>query len=703
MAATTAHTKQTLQHPPALIALADALHILPHHTKAFRKRHLLFLILTLAFVGTMALELGAVITRQSLDPRTLFNQAVTDPAVRRTTLVRSSSGFAFGFNNEQFSVQARGDGATGGISDSDLKSGKALTSVVLSPLPSRVPAPEAAAELELASETDAGAFATFKTKAPTGQDMPTVTANYFAPKPTTIADIALESRTADTLNGTAMVKSVYKISPKFAGNPTHTIVWTAQVNGKPLSVTVRGIVVGAEIPSSMAPIFQTLKISSDAKVEGLSTLFGEDKAPILDQKYVADLVSPAVIKVYHIVCGTLVYKGSVVATDTCEGLSGSGFIVSQDGYIGTNGHVVVYGAKDMLSSALLKNPTLLAAFLKGTKLTDTQVQEVMGRPDLTASVVSKIYDLSDAELRLQDQHDLTVVALGSTPLELKDEQDARRMVGAFRDTESLKSARIVGYNYSPKDQLTVVSDPKKGFSASDVALLKIEAKNLPVVQLADGPVTQNEKISLFGFPGDADNALTDNSKLSVTVTNGAISSIRDTAGTASKLYQSDADASAGNSGGPAINEDGQVFGLLTYRFSSGESTDAAKSYIRDIKDFKDLMKNKDITPNPSSPTQAAWQKGLDLYSKHHYSAAQTQFEKVKELFPSHRLADQYIELSEQAISEGKDVKDPSILLLLLGVGAGIGGIGLAVVLIARHHGKHQVYKAFRRHGLAHAH
>ena len=703
MAATTAHTKQTLQHPSALIALADALHILPHHTKAFRKRHILFLAITLAFVGTMALELGAVITRQSLDPRTLFSKAVTDPAVNRTTLVRSSTGFAFGFNNEQFSVQARIDGVIGAISDSDLKSGKALSSVVLHPLPSRVPAPEAAAELELVSETDAGAFATFKSKVPAGQDMPTVTADYFAPKPTTIADIALESRAPDTLSGIAVLKSVYKISPKFAGNPTHTIVWSAQVNGKPLSVTVRGIVVGAEVPSSMGPIFQTLKISSDAKVQGLSTILGADKTPVLDQKYVADLVSPAVIKVYHIVCGTLIYKGEVVASSACEGMAGSGFIVSSDGYIGTNGHVVVYGAKDMLAGALLKNPGLLAQFLKGTKLTDSQIAEVIDRPDLTASVVSKIYDLSDAELRLQDQRELTAVALGSTPLELKNEDEARRMVDVFSDTESIKSARVVGYNYSPKDQLTVVSDPKKGFSASDVALLKIEAKNLPVVKLADQPITQNQKISLFGFPGDADNALTDNSKLSITVTNGSISSIRDAAGTNSKLYQSDADASQGNSGGPAVNEDGHVFGLLTYRFSSGESTDAAKSYIRDIKDFKDLMKSKDITPNAQSSTQQAWEKGLDLYSKHHYSQAIVQFDKVRELFPPHRLAETYIQMSEQAISDGKNVKDPSIALLLLGIGTGVGGIGLAVIFIARHHGKHQVYKAFRRHGLAHAH
>lgn len=705
MAATAAHPKQTLHETPALIALGEALHLLPHHTKPFRRRHILFLFITVAFVGSMFLELGAVMTRRSLDPRSLFTQSVTPPVVNVMTVVRSSNGFAFSFNNEQFSAQATGDKLSGSISDADLKKGAALTSVLVTPLPSHVPAPEAAAELEVATEQDAAAFATFKSHAAPGQDMPTITAAYFAPKPTTIADISLESRAADTLGGTSMTKSVYVIKPKFAGNPTRTVVWTTQVLGKPLAVSIRGIVVGSQVPTSMAPILASMKIHSESKVEGLSTLLQKPSAPVVDQKYIADVVSPAVVKIYHIVCGALVYKNNVLTTDSCSGTTGSGFIVSSDGYVATNGHVVVYGAQDVLANALASDSSLLALYLKGSsQLNDRQVTEIMSRPELTAAAIAKVYDLSDSDLSFTNKREITVVALGSSPLDLKDEASAKKVVDSFDDTDKLKRANIVGYDYVSKDQFTVIADPKKGFSGSDVALLKIDAFNLPIVRLSDEPVEQNQKISIFGFPGDADNELTDNSTLGVTVTNGSISSIRDAAGGESTLYQSDADASHGNSGGPAIDENGKAIGLLTYRFASGDSADAAKSYIRDIADFKKLVKNKGVVLNTNSKTQDAWETGLNLYSKHHYSAALTDFREVVQLYPAHRLADKYVGLSKQAISDGKDIKEPSVLLLLIGAAIGMGGITLAVILIARHHGKHKVYRAFHTHNLvAHAH
>jgi S1-C subfamily serine protease len=702
MAATTAPTKQTLHNQPALIALGEALHFLPHHTQAFRKRHLLFLILSVVLMASMILEVAVIVARQSLDPRLLFSQAATSPAVKTTSYVRSSNGFSLAFNNQQFSATVHGGGIDGVASEAELAKGNALTSVTLNPLPSQVPASEAVSEFEIVAETDAAAFATFKSHAKPKTDIATVTSDYFAPTPTNSANITEESRTTEPIGGSLMTKVVYVVSPKFAGNPTRTVVWSAQITGRPLAISVRGIVAGSTVPSSIQPIISTIKLASDAKVEGLSILKKQPVAPIVDQKYVADLVSPSVVKVYHMICGSLVYNNKSISGDTCSAATGSGFLVSADGYVATNGHVVVYGAKDMLVNALLSNHELLEQFLSGSKLNDSQIQEILQRPELTASVVSGIYDLPNNALRLLNQRELTVVAIGDTPLDIKDEAAVKRLVGKFDSTTNLRQATVVGYDYSSKDQLTVISDPKQGFSASDVALLKINISNAPFAKLSKSAVTQNQKISLFGFPGDADNQLTDNTVLGVTVTNGSISSIRDAAGSSSKLYQSDADASHGNSGGPAVDEYGDVFGLLTYRYESGASGDAAKSYIRDIADFKLLAQNKGVTLNTNSAAQTAWQLGLGLYSKHHYSEAALQFERVKELYPAHRLASTYIDLSNQAVKDGKDIKDPPVLLLVFGIGTGLGGLGLAVVLIARHHGRHQVYRAYHRHGLAHS-
>lgn len=695
----TAPPKQTLHHAPALIALGEALHLLPHHTKPYRRRHVLFLAVSIVFMGVMLVELATVITRRSLDPRALFSAAATAPAIDFTAQVRSSNGFSFVFDTQYFTATALGDGLEGSASDAELAANRPLTSVKLSPLPSRVPAHEAASEFEVRVETDKAAFATYKAAAPPRTDISAITAGYFAPKATNSADIAEQIRTTEPINGTLMTKTVYKITPKFAGSPTHTIVWSAEIAGKPTAITVRGIVMGTAVPSTIVPVLQSVILSSNTKVQGLSITRTPSQPPVIEQKYVADLVSPAVVKVYHLVCGTLVYNNQAISEDTCNGSAGSGFFVSSDGYIATNGHVVVYGAKDMLVNALLSDDRLLTEFLQAKQLNATQVAEVLSRPELTASVVSGIYDLPDEQLRLMNQRELTVIATGTTPLDLSDEAQVKKLLIDFAPTSDLKQATVVGYDYSAKDQLTVVSDPEKGFSASDVALLKISAENTPLIRIApDGP-RQNQDISVFGFPVDADNALTDNSMLGVSVTGGAISSIRDAAGSASKLYQSDVDASQGNSGGPAVDDTGKVFGVLTYRFASGEVADAPKSYIRDIADFTNLVTSKDVTLNTNSSTLTAWERGLDNYSKHHYSAALVDFKRVQQLYPAHRLAGTYIELSLQAIKDGKDIKEIPATLLVFGVITGLGGLLMAVAFIARHHGHHRVYRAYHQHAI----
>ena len=108
MAVLTAPPKQTLHNQPALIALGEALHLLPHHTKPFRRRHIAFLAVCTMFVLALALEVGVVVTHRSLNPGLLFSRgAVPVPATSST--VRSSQGFSFVFNNQQFTATVQSD------------------------------------------------------------------------------------------------------------------------------------------------------------------------------------------------------------------------------------------------------------------------------------------------------------------------------------------------------------------------------------------------------------------------------------------------------------------------------------------------------------------------------------------------------------------------------------------------------------------
>ncbi len=696
MSVQTGNLKQTPNHHTLVAALGDVARLLPHHAKPFRRRHIVFLAISLVFLAAITLEVAAVVTRNTLNPQSLFSQSVTDTQTVKRVIVRSSLGFGFVFNEKQFTTTVHGD-----VSSSELSANKPISSIVLKPLPSFVPANEAATELESKAETDAAAFATFKSSIKQKVDIATITADYFAPKATNLANIRQETRVNETLGGSETVKTIYVVEPKFAGNASKTIVWTTQVEGKPVALIVRGITDGSVVPSSMQPIIQSVQFTTDAKVKGLS-VFSKEKPAVIDQKYVADLVSPSVVRVYHAVCGSLEYMGKKLSDDTCSGKTGSGFLVSSDGYIATNGHVVVYGAKDMLVEALLQNKSLLHTYLQGMKMSQSQVSEIVGRADLTAAALSRIYDLPDSDLRFTNQREITIVGIGDEAYEIKDQAELQRAITRFQPSDKLKQATVIGYDYAAKDQLTLAANSDKGFSASDVAILKIDVNNAPYVALATETARQTQPITLFGFPGDADNNLIDNSKLDVSVTSGTISAIRDTAGTGTKLYQTDADASHGNSGGPATDEFGAAIGILTYRYDSGVAGDAAKSYIRDIKDFTSLLDSKKISLNTSSDVQDAWRKGLDLYGRQYYSKALKEFEKVQRLYTAHRLAEQYADMSRQAITSGKDIKDPPALLLITGMGVGLGGLVAAGLFMARHYSNHRLYK-FHIHKKPHFH
>ena len=102
----------------------------------------------------------------------------------------------------------------------------------------------------------------------------------------------------------------------------------------------------------------------------------------------------------------------------------------------------------------------------------------------------------------------------------------------------------------------------------DLAVIKINAKNLPVVNLGD-----SEKINI------GQTAIAIGNPLGLTfersVTQGIISALNrsiavDNKTIAEDLIQTDASINAGNSGGPLLNLAGEVIGINTYKIQSGE-------------------------------------------------------------------------------------------------------------------------------------
>lgn len=118
----------------------------------------------------------------------------------------------------------------------------------------------------------------------------------------------------------------------------------------------------------------------------------------------------------------------------------------------------------------------------------------------------------------------------------------------------------------------VVSYGKPG-EGTDVAVIKVETKDAPNLQIADSDkVELQDKVLAIGYPGAADmtglGLLDDKSQLEASINDGAVSAIKRTP-QGDPIIQITASITHGNSGGPTINEKGEVIGLSTFG-SKGE-------------------------------------------------------------------------------------------------------------------------------------
>lgn len=119
------------------------------------------------------------------------------------------------------------------------------------------------------------------------------------------------------------------------------------------------------------------------------------------------------------------------------------------------------------------------------------------------------------------------------------------------------------------DAIVVATSDGKRFPAQvvrfdkrkDLALLKIEAANLPVLPLGiSRPVRVLDSIVAVGFP------YADRVGLELSAYDGKVNSIRESGET--PLIQMDASVNQGSSGGPVLNDHGQVIGVTVSKFDA---------------------------------------------------------------------------------------------------------------------------------------
>ena len=691
-----------------------ALH--PHHAKPYRKRHLFALgfftasVLAVAFFGAQnlannaALRTSAQDAAQSIAAKNTLN---TSPIVMRSNL-----GFELTYDPGMFSVTAT----------SIEKDGKPKTYDYAANTPTRDYSLVQFVPADTSNQYDKSALTVYtpQDKTVAQADLAGVAQSYADRSDATFNVITSKTETV-TINGQSYQKITYDSVPKARAGKTNlatvrSVIYVGILgNKKPIILKISDVtdtisplskyeeVVGSlkqtgAVAAAASFDRQVLMTAADIVTKRSGKLSLASANAFTDRAEAATLpdassrvtneYTPAVTKIYHLNCGSITYQGQPLLRDGCLGVTGTGFFVSADGYIATNGHVVSTTAKDIVAYSLSEEVLRRIFEIEGYSPAeiDELINTVLSDPTAAAAVLAAIYKLPEGYLKINNQLDVYLATLG------KDAPDTKSFLRSrsYSDTSTIKNAKLIGYDYDSADLVSTK------FTHSDVALLKLDGKDFPVTTLGsiDG-VSKGSKLTVIGFPGIADQGggLTDATKIEATATTGTVSAIRDSNDGKRKLIQSDVKISHGNSGGPVFDETGKVFGLATYVLT-GENGDSNYSYMRDIKDLKDLARDKGVTFDTNSATQKAWSAGLDSFYKAHYTAAINKFKEAQKLYPSLALADDLIKTAQTKIANGEEVPEPIWSFLLWGVGIlSLGGAVVMVVIISKHRVKHAVYTA----------
>jgi len=188
----------------------------------------------------------------------------------------------------------------------------------------------------------------------------------------------------------------------------------------------------------------------------------------------------------------------------------------------------------------------------------------------------------------------------------------------------------------------------------DVAIVKIEVKNAPTLLLGNSENLQLQGgVTAIGYPGAADISILDSkSQLEASITDGKLSA-RKNMDDGSPVLQISAPIAPGSSGGPVLNSNGEVMGIVTFGKNVNGQQIQGFAFAVPTSTIVEFMRQAGAE-NIASPTDKIYREGLQLYWKGYYTSAIAKFEETKRLYPHHSEVDRLIQGSQQAITDGKE-------------------------------------------------
>jgi S1-C subfamily serine protease len=295
---------------------------------------------------------------------------------------------------------------------------------------------------------------------------------------------------------------------------------------------------------------------------------------------------------------------------------GSGFLLSPDGYLATNAHVIqIFHEQNeqQLQAELFFNALEASGFFEH----EAVLRGGGGLPlthDKKVQLATRL--LPYATFRVEKDLDVYLQNWRRYPAEVKEYSPP---INPFTGRLA-----VPGITWA---------------TGKDVAILKIEGRDLPTMQIGDSNrQTIGDNVSVAGYPAVAsfNDYLDPRAPMQASFTRGQISSLKvDVKG--SSLVQIDAAISSGSSGGAVLSDRGEVVGMATMGADVQGFNFAVPTSV-----ITEFIRASGVTPQPSL-FDRIWRQGLTHYytaesatgrtKRSEYQAAIDQFDEALRLLP----------------------------------------------------------------------
>jgi S1-C subfamily serine protease len=353
-----------------------------------------------------------------------------------------------------------------------------------------------------------------------------------------------------------------------------------------------------------------------------------------------DIAKPAVVRIYTQLNAQLSVHfsptKSVTFPQTGSGyiltFSGSGTLISAHGDILTADHVVNLPHDQQLSQPLdMQAAPDVANYIN---------QDLKPNPPVTQGRVTQ--ELTSGQLPSDPSYGTSQsVAFLSTDY-----------TGPL-DASTLNS--VPQQFQAPVDRI----EAESAVNQNDVAIVHASLNNMASVQLGDSSsVQQQDMLTIIGFPGNGDVSNLPTNLLTSSVNQIIVSSIK-TTDQGAQVIQVGGNVEHGDSGGPALDSNGNVVGIVSFLLASPDSP-GSTAFLQASNSARKLVQSLHLDTAPG-PFEKTWSQTFNDYAATtpgHWHKAQQELASIHSNYPQFKAILPYLQYA-QAQAQLEKVQQPA--------------------------------------------